>query len=72
MIAFNVFSKREFIAGGEQKRLWHRVGIIKLSQSGRMFLQLFHQPDVDYHCIEPEEKQVPTIQLEDEEEESED
>lgn len=48
MIAFNVLTKKEFISEGEQKKLWHKVGVVKISKSGKMYLQLFHQPNVEF------------------------
>lgn len=52
---FNVLSKQEFIKDGETQTLWHRVGIIKISQSDKMYLQLFQFPNATFYVMEPKE-----------------
>lgn len=68
---FNVLTKQQFNNGEELVVLWHKVGIIKMTKNGAMFLQMFHQPQTDYYIFEPKEKEsdaLPDIQLEDNEE----
>lgn len=57
MQLFNVLSKQEFIKDGETKKLWHKVGIIKITQSGKMYLQLFQFPNVTFYVVEPKKHQ---------------
>ncbi len=53
MIMFNVLSKQEFIKDGESKKLFHKVGIIKITQTGKMYLQLFQFPNITFYVVEP-------------------
>lgn len=66
MQLFNVVTKKEFVTKeGEHKVLWHKVGIIKLTEQGKMYLQLFTFPNVNFYVMEPKEKTVPTSLIND-------
>ena len=61
---FNVFTKKEFNNGKEDVRIWHKVGVIKITDSNRWYLQMFHQPDTDFYVFEHEGKEeLPDIQI---------
>lgn len=50
----NVFTKKEFTTGeGKAKRSWNQVGVIRISEKGRMYLQMHHLPDVEFYLFEP-------------------
>lgn len=64
MVLLHVVTKKEFPVEGELKRLWHKVGIIRAAKNGRMFLHLYHAPNVDFYLFEPKddhERNLPTI-----------
>ena len=65
---FDVLTKKEFNNGNEQVRLWHKVGVIKITESNKWYLQLFHQPDTDFYVVEHEGKKeaLPTIHIDEE------
>lgn len=65
MRLFNVLTKKIITKDGEPLTLWHRVGLIKSTNSGNWYLQLFQQPDTDFYLVEQEQEQVelPTIEL---------
>lgn len=58
MQVFNVLSKQEFIHDGQTKKLWHKIGIIKMTQKGGMYLQLFQFPNMDFYVVEPKDKPI--------------
>jgi len=62
----NVLTKQQFHNGSETVTLWHKIGIIKITKNGGMFLQLFQQPNTDFYVFEDKEdlKELPEIQLE--------
>ena len=63
MQLFNVLSKQEFVHEGKTTKLWHKVGIIKISKSKNMFLQLFQYPNTDFYVVEPKDKPETEEQL---------
>lgn len=64
MKLFNVLTKKIIPSKGESIILWHKVGLIKQTQGGNWYLQMFHQPDTDFFVFEqvPDEKELPEIQ----------
>lgn len=59
MQLFNVVTKKEFVTKeGEHKVLWHKVGIIKLTEQGKMYLQLFTFPNVNFYVMEPKNENI--------------
>ncbi len=55
MQLFNVLSKQEFNHDGRVKKLFHKIGIIKIKEGGKMYLQLFQNPNISYLVVEPKE-----------------
>jgi hypothetical protein len=66
MRLFNVLTKKVIPTKGEPTTLWHKVGLIKETNSGHWYLQLFQQPDTDFFVYEqlPDESSLPEIQIE--------
>lgn len=66
MRVFNVLTKKTIPTKGEPTTLWHKIGLIKQTDSGHWYLQLFHQPDTDFYVYEQmaDDKELPVIQLE--------
>ncbi len=64
MHILNVCTKKVYEEkNGEKKIKWYRAGILKVSDAGKMYLQLFHQPQTEFFIFE-KEKPLPEIQLE--------
>jgi hypothetical protein len=64
MVLLHVCTKKEFPVEGKLRTLWHRVGIIRATGNGKMFLHLFQQPNTDFYLFDPEkdkDKELPTI-----------
>lgn len=51
-ITHNIFTQYNYIKNGEHKCGWHRVGILKSTESGRTYLRLFHQPETTFYVVE--------------------
>jgi hypothetical protein len=49
---------------GEDINLQFKAGLLKVTDNGGWYLQLFHLPDVDYYIKPMEGEALPTIQLE--------
>mgnify|MGYP000524515829 CR=1 FL=1 len=54
-IYWSVYTKKEFEANGTEHTLWFKAGALKITESGKKYLQLYHNPDVDYYVFEPRE-----------------
>ncbi len=52
----NVFSKREFAVDGKMKQSWNRVGVIRISKTGKMYLNLYFFPTTEFYLFEPNEQ----------------
>lgn len=52
----NIFSKRNYVKDGEQMSKWYKIGILKVTGSGRKYLRLFHQPEITYYVLDKQEK----------------
>lgn len=59
MRLFHVCAKKEFEQNGEKKTKWYKAGILKMTDRGRLFLRLFHQPEVDY-CLFESSRDLPS------------
>jgi len=65
MRLFHVCTKKEFEQNGEKKLKWYKAGMLKISDRGRLFLRMFHVPEIDYHLFESErENQEGAVQQE--------
>lgn len=71
MRLFHVCAKKEFEKDGERKIKWYKAGIMKINDRGRLYLRLFHQPEVDFHLFESnKEPRMETVQTDNAIEES--
>lgn len=59
---FNICSKRIIHSKKGTKTLIYRVGVLKVSDSGKWFVQLFQYPNVDYQVFAQEEQELPVIE----------
>jgi hypothetical protein len=46
------------------KHIYHKVGVVKVTENGGWFLQLYHQPDTDYMIFANHNENLPVINLE--------
>ena len=55
MKLFHICTKKEYEKDGEKKINWYRVGFLKVAESGRKYLTLFHQPNTEFFVFDREE-----------------
>ena len=63
MQLFNVCARKIYDKNGEKKVKWYKVGLLKISDTGKRYLQMFHLPQTEYFLFENEEK-TPEIKIE--------
>lgn len=56
MQLFNICTKREYEKDGEKKVKWYRVGHLKVTESGKRYIKLYHQPDTEFIVFDNIEK----------------
>ncbi len=55
MQLYNICTKKDYEKDGEKKSAWYKVGVLKIADSGRQFIKLFHQPDTEFFVFEKDE-----------------
>jgi hypothetical protein len=55
MRVFNICSKKEYEKDGEKKVKWYKVGFLKVADSGRQYIKLFHQPHTEFYVFDKDE-----------------
>jgi hypothetical protein len=48
----DVCTKKQFSIGSEEKTNWNRVGTVRITGTGKMYLDLFMMPDTDFFLFE--------------------
>ena len=46
------------------KRIYHKVGVLKATPKGGLYLQMYHQPDVSYQVFPNGDEELPVINFE--------
>lgn len=49
---FNVCSRKIYEKDGERKLKWYKVGLLKITDNGKKYLQLYHQPQTEYFVFD--------------------
>lgn len=55
MQLFNICTKKEYENNGEKKIKWYKVGVMKIADSGKKYIKLFHQPLTEFFVFDKEE-----------------
>jgi hypothetical protein len=63
MQLFDVFTRKVFEKEGEQKAISYKVGAMKITDRGNIYLRLFHNPNTDFF-IKEREPSLPTVEME--------
>jgi hypothetical protein len=58
---YNVVTRKTI---NNDKHIYHKVGVVKVTENGGWFLQLYHQPDTDYMIFANHNENLPVIDLE--------
>ena len=45
---YNVVTRKTINTENNDKHIYHKVGVVKVTENGGWFLQLYHQPETDY------------------------
>lgn len=52
MQLLDICAKREFIKNGETKVKWYKVGTLKIADSEKKYIRLFHQPQTEFFVFD--------------------
>lgn len=55
MQLYNICTKKDYEKNGEQKTKWYKVGFLKIADSGKKYIKLFHQPLTEFFVFERDE-----------------
>ena len=58
---YNVVTRKTI---NNDKHIYHKVGVVKVTENGGWFLQLYHQPETDYMIFANHNENLPVIDLE--------
>ncbi len=59
---FNVCSQITYTdKSGKELKRYYRAGTLKVTPSGAMYLRLFTQPSVEFHCFKQEQIESPEL-----------
>lgn len=58
---FNICSKKTIQTPEGEKNIFHKTGVIKVTENGGWFLQLFQHPHTDFHIFPKNDEQLPVI-----------
>ena len=54
MQLLNICTKKEFTVNGSIVTKWYKVGTLKIAESGKQYIKLFHQPTTEFFVFENE------------------
>ncbi|QMU63563.1 MAG: hypothetical protein GKR88_04235 [Flavobacteriaceae bacterium] len=46
------------------KKIYHKVGVVKITSNNAWYLQLYHQPDTDFQIFPNNDNELPIINIE--------
>lgn len=59
---FNICSKRTITTSEGEKHLYNKIGIIKVTENGGWFMQLYQQPETDFQIFPSHDQKLPVIE----------
>lgn len=60
---YNVVTRKSINNEKNGKHIYHKVGVVKVTNNGGWFLQLYHQPNTDYLIFANHNENLPVINL---------
>lgn len=57
MQLFNICTKKHYEKNGEHKTSWFKVGVLKIADSGKKYIKLFHQPETEFFVFDKDVNQ---------------
>lgn len=58
---YNVVTRKTVATKQEEKKIYHKVGVVKITENGGWFLQLYQQPDTDFMIFPSHNESLPVI-----------
>ena len=62
---YNVCTRKTIPNTTGEKKLYHKVGVIKVTANGGWFLQMYHQPNTDFLIFPNHKEALPVIEISD-------
>ena len=59
MQLFDICTRKDYEKDGEHKVKWYKVGVFKIADSGKKYIKLFHQPEIEFFVFDRKEKTYP-------------
>jgi len=57
---YNVVSCKT-ITSNPDKKIYHKVGVLKITENGAWYLQMYHQPNTDFQIFPTHNDALPVI-----------
>jgi len=51
----SICTKKEYLKDGEKKTVWYKVGVLKVAESGKSYIKLYHQPETEFFIFNQDE-----------------
>jgi hypothetical protein len=61
---YNVVTRKTINGSSEEKKIYHKIGVVKITTNGGWFLQLYQQPDTDFMIFPNHNEHLPVIDFE--------
>jgi len=58
---YNVVTRKTIGNSANDKKIYHKVGAVKVTENGGWFLQMYHQPDTDFMIFPNHNESLPVI-----------
>ena len=58
---YNVVTRKHLKTPSDSKTIYHKVGVVKVTENGGWFLQLYHQPHTDFMIFPNHNESLPII-----------
>jgi hypothetical protein len=58
---YNVVTRKTISGTATDKKIYHKVGAVKVTENGGWFLQLYHQPNTDFMIFPNHNESLPVI-----------
>ncbi|WP_299059176.1 hypothetical protein [uncultured Polaribacter sp.] len=58
---YNVCTRKTINGINGEKKFYHKVGVVKVTENGGWFLQLYHQPETDFLIFPNHNDELPVI-----------
>ena len=55
---WGIYTKREYTENGENREKWYKAGHMKVTKNGNKYMQLYHQPNVEYRVFPPKDDEA--------------